>query len=677
MRRLSILLLCCLACYTQAQGEPPFTATATNYKDGATLVDIPAGSFQMGTNRKDKDDPDGIYFNAHPQHSVMLKEYWIYRAKVTKAQYKLFCSDTQRVMPSLPDNWQDNFPIVNITWYDAQAYASWAGMRLPTEAEWEKAASGTQGRLFPWSMDDWRHGQCCVYGVNDKHQEKIQPVDSKPEGMSLYGLYNMVGNASEWCQDLYEEDYYKKQPKNDPLGPQDQQTYTNRVIRGGSYKEDTGYSCPYRSLAKSDFHCRAIGFRCASDTPPPQPPQPHYYNVHISCPTVGSQLIIDGNIIDGLKISDTCELWTSPIQAGQHTFQLRHDGYKDSPEKIVSIEVKDQIIVFEQLIPNIGLPATLNVTINPPEALLLLDGTPQHRQSPFNLTIDEPFKKEYALRAELDGYLPHEEKLQALKSGDIVQMNIQLHRFPQLVLTTRPPGATAYITVDGTQYAQSTPLNMAVPMKDERPKEVHIEMQLNGYRPASRDVTLTCDHTVTVDIPLEIIPDMIQIPAGDYFIGKGSQTENAFIAEGSNRKKVHIDAFQIEPHMVSIADYRRYCDEKGIGMPPQPQNFSADSPVVNVTWEEADAYARSRGMLLPSEAEWEVAALRSDAFIIPKTIGEWCGDQDVEKPQNHRVRGYWGNEKDKLVSRNDFIYNYNSGKPNTKISFVGFRCVKH
>jgi len=120
-----------------------------NAKDRAEVVYIPAGEFTMGSK------PGVGKSDEQPEHKVDLDGYWIYQTKVTVAQYRQFCQATGRSMPNAPSwGWKDDHPIVSVTWDDATAYAKWAGAALPTEAQWEKAARGTDGRIYPWG-NEW------------------------------------------------------------------------------------------------------------------------------------------------------------------------------------------------------------------------------------------------------------------------------------------------------------------------------------------------------------------------------------------------------------------------------------------------------------------------------------------------------------------------------------------
>ena len=238
----------------------------SNPKDGARIVWVPNGSFVMGSTNSDisravKENPGSntaLFHNEIPQHKVGLKGYWIYKYEVTVAQYRKFCRATNRSMPTAPSwGWIDTHPMVNVTWYDACAYATWAGASLPTEAQWEKAARGPYKRMYPWGRY-WHTGRC-----NEPYTgpRMTRPVGSYPYGASPYGCMDMAGNVWEYCADRYAENYYEYTVRNDPTGPA---TGENRVLRGGSW--DLGhryrFHCAYRGYTATDTRFSSIGFRC-------------------------------------------------------------------------------------------------------------------------------------------------------------------------------------------------------------------------------------------------------------------------------------------------------------------------------------------------------------------------------------------------------------------------------
>jgi len=277
------MLLCCLSVLTVClaantpTAQPPVTPTPApkvvekiNAKDGAAMVWIPAGEFLMGSTEAQiaallKVHPDWqeAWFSIEkPQHTVKLDGFWMYKNDVTVAQYKKFCAATARKMPSAPVwGWIDEHPVVNVSWDDAAAYSAWAGAALPTEAQWEKAARGTDGRIYPWG-NVWDADKCNNwFAKNSPH--KTSPVGSYPAGISPYGCLDMAGNVWQWCADWYGVDYYATSPKHNPTGPT---TGTARVLRGGGWRHvNTSLSrAAVRIFGVPTFQCGDFGFRCAS-----------------------------------------------------------------------------------------------------------------------------------------------------------------------------------------------------------------------------------------------------------------------------------------------------------------------------------------------------------------------------------------------------------------------------
>jgi len=238
-----------------------------NSPDGAVMILIPAGEFFMGSPAGEGDE------NEHPQRKVALDAYHIYKYEVTNTQFALFAAETgynaqgQWQKYALPG--RESHPVVNITWSDARNYALWAGGRLPTEAEWEKAARGTDGRLYPWG-NDWDRNKCNNYTTNSTVYRASRvnllegrgttPVGTFPDGASPYGCLDMSGNVWEWCNDWYDDDYYKKSLPDNPRGAL---TGSSRVFRGGTWNSDaaTGFRCAYRVGNTPGSSSYLYGFR--------------------------------------------------------------------------------------------------------------------------------------------------------------------------------------------------------------------------------------------------------------------------------------------------------------------------------------------------------------------------------------------------------------------------------
>lgn len=227
-------------------------------QDGAPMALIPAGDFHMG----DPFNEGGA--GERPRHTVYLDAFYIDIYEVTNAQYQKFMDAVGYAGPKYWNNSTYNAPdqpVVGVTWFDAVAYAEWAGKRLPTEAEWEKAArGGLVGKCYPWG-DDISHDDANYSGTGGKDVWfNTSPVGSFAS--NGYGLYDMAGNVWEWCADWHDSGYYANSPRNNPLGP-DSGRY--RVLRGGSWIDAPDYlrvATRISSAPASTYDL--VGFRCVS-----------------------------------------------------------------------------------------------------------------------------------------------------------------------------------------------------------------------------------------------------------------------------------------------------------------------------------------------------------------------------------------------------------------------------
>jgi formylglycine-generating enzyme required for sulfatase activity len=225
------------------------------------MIPIPGGAFLMGSDPQE----DGLARSAEqPQHEVSLPDYSLARTPVTNAQYAAFVEATGHSAPrywrgSRPPWGRGQHPVISVTWYDAVAYCRWLVQetgkpyRLPTEAEWEKGARGTEGRRYPWGAA-WDARRC---NTKEGGREDTTPVGRYPEGASPYGLLDMAGNVWEWTSSLYWAYPYQADD-----GREDLTTPESRVLRGGSFLDlyDSARAAYRRSYVPA-YHSRTHGFR--------------------------------------------------------------------------------------------------------------------------------------------------------------------------------------------------------------------------------------------------------------------------------------------------------------------------------------------------------------------------------------------------------------------------------
>lgn len=242
----------------------PKGASIISDSDGMKQLSIPSGEFRMGT----LEDGEWISENEMPQHLVYLDGFWMDETEVTNAQYKK-CVDAGVCVPprrtssySKPEYFGnpefDNFPMVYVDWEQANTYCTWAGRRLPTEAEWEKAARSTDARLYPWAGDakGTHFANFTFYTFEDPVAVKTYPY-----GVGPYGTYEMAGNVYEWVADWYSPTYYTDSPRENPPGPEIGLT---RVMRGGGWSSDWIYIRTASRMHYSPQDSSSdLGFRCA------------------------------------------------------------------------------------------------------------------------------------------------------------------------------------------------------------------------------------------------------------------------------------------------------------------------------------------------------------------------------------------------------------------------------
>ena len=230
------------------------------------MVLVPAGPFLMGSDPR-MDRAAGP--QERPQRSVVLDAFAIDRYEVTNVHYLRFVMATGITWPPywtqdpFPEK-QSRHPVIGVSWEEADRYCRWVGKRLPTEAEWEKAARGEDGRIFPWGNEPAGWIKSNIAHPGSKRGVKYPPlanIDRYERGISPYGIYQMAGNVSEWVADWFDPDYYRMGVDDNPRGPAEGQ---EKVFRGGSWNEDPEVArSAGRNAAAPSHRSYLVGFRCA------------------------------------------------------------------------------------------------------------------------------------------------------------------------------------------------------------------------------------------------------------------------------------------------------------------------------------------------------------------------------------------------------------------------------
>jgi formylglycine-generating enzyme required for sulfatase activity len=252
-----LILLAGILCFS-----PVFAAPSAKEQDPVPMVTIAAGSFLMG-------NPEGVgRADEWPQRKVYLDTFMIDQVEVTNERYMAFVTTTGHRNPPNPygngpllsAKGIEHLPVVQVTWYDAKAYCSWAKKRLPTEAEWEKAARGIDGRKFPWGNEP-ASSKRANFDREWAEEKTLHPVGALPEGDSPFNVKDLSGNAREWVHDWYDAEYYRRGPDRNPQGPE---KGVVRSIRGGSWHSPVSdITTSARGRGGFALQTHGTGFRCA------------------------------------------------------------------------------------------------------------------------------------------------------------------------------------------------------------------------------------------------------------------------------------------------------------------------------------------------------------------------------------------------------------------------------
>ncbi|MFL5322542.1 MAG: formylglycine-generating enzyme family protein [Myxococcaceae bacterium] len=250
-----MLLISAAATSCKCSGSRPAVPDAGTTEPA--MVTVPAGAFPMGCRELCSDAVSGADI---PVHTVELSAFAIDRTEVTQEAYSRCVAAKACTRPgaNFDPVKKPSFPITNVTWEQARDYCAWTGKRLPTEAEWEKAARGTDQRRYPWGPEQ----PDCERANFEPCGGKLVTVGALPNGASPYGALDMAGNVEEWVADWYSGAYYRESPAKDPLGPA-VDSGSGHVVRGGSYRYDAWHLGATVRFWDPGGPTDELGFRCA------------------------------------------------------------------------------------------------------------------------------------------------------------------------------------------------------------------------------------------------------------------------------------------------------------------------------------------------------------------------------------------------------------------------------
>jgi formylglycine-generating enzyme required for sulfatase activity len=223
-------------------------------RDGSVLVYVPGGEYLLGS--------DDLSECEQPVHRAILNAFWIGKYPVTNEQYASYLKANPKV--EKPEFWDDKRfnqpwqPVVGVSWQDANGYCGWAGLQLPSEAQWEAAARGLEGRRFPWGSEE----PTPEHANFDGREGQTTPVGASPKGAGPFGTLDQAGNLWEWCEDIWDPSAYgKRDGKRDPLSTAGEAAI--RCLRGGSWYHPAKFlAAAYRYRDRGSYRLGLIGFRC-------------------------------------------------------------------------------------------------------------------------------------------------------------------------------------------------------------------------------------------------------------------------------------------------------------------------------------------------------------------------------------------------------------------------------
>jgi formylglycine-generating enzyme required for sulfatase activity len=642
-------------------GNPQGSEEFWRARDGAIVVRIPGGEFHMGTAEGEGEPPE------HPRHVVRLRGFLIDKTEVTWGRYRRFAARTGRPLPKSPVwGMPEAFPVSTVTWDDARAYCAWAGGRLPTEAEWERAARGDDARRYPWG-DEWDPARCTT---RDGGPHGPSAVATYPDCVSPWGVLDLAGGLWEWCADWFDEAYYARSPAEDPKGPD---SGKQRVARGGSWISPAfSARSAYREGMEPALADILHGFRCAQDDPGVTRTATAATDISPSRPVVVVETsvgpsarceVVHGTGTGPFRSWSTFgegraepgggfALAAAPAHCGAGAFPVAPGSARAVPFLILEVSVTPTrdpgaMDPGPARVVQIGFTVTTRRLLGfaPAGGPLWGDAVPDHRTA--RLTGAEELvvpvlpadaRERAALGGEILVRIRATQDAEAAY-GDILVMGAAAHS--EVLLDG---GAVAPAGTDGTTLVAGVPAGTR-----------EVTMRDGSGRRVSRIVTVVAGRTVVVSAG-DAAEDpgargaltrlrgareirrprdgatMVRIPAGEFLMG------NLEAEVPTLPHRVRVGSFLFDTLPVTWGRFKQFAAATGRPLPPAPYwGIHDDHPVVFVSWDEARAYCEWAGARLPTEAEREKAARGTDDRTFP-----WGNEEP--SPERAVFRRNWGAE---------------------------------
>jgi len=565
-----------VAAMKAAQAEALQTLAGKGVRAPEGMVLVPPGEFTMGAN-------DGNA-NEKPERKLALSAFWIDATEVTNAQFAKFI---QAAGYRPTGGWKaepgmEGLPAVNVTWHDAAAYAKWAGKRLPTEAEWEKAARGTDGRVYPWG-NAVAAEQANLAGLADGFAEAA-PAGTFKAGAGVWGALDMAGNVWEWCADGYA-------PYDAPVGG------PSKVIRGGSFTSTprAGRSVTRAALLPT-VALAEVGFRCVKDEPGLPPV------AAVDAPAAPVQY--DGEVTFA---GEPTTLKCTPA-FDNLTFTTPEGALTVARDNVLAVSATEITLLGGSILKGKLREASLPVTWSLGRRDIPMATATYRRAAPppvlgMNVTKDgDIVPPSFGAQAMLAD--------ESLIVGNLREKSLHL----------RIAGAETDVSIDKILQLSTEDGRLQVILKDGNmlPAELMGDANLDlleGNLVINRATRLAQLTFSTSSIVAGAnLTGMVYIPPGEFLMGS---KEGEGDPDERPQRRVYLDGYWIDKNLVTVAQYRKFCQATERQMPGLPDWSKDDHPMVNVSWHDAAAYAQWAGKSLPTEAEWEKAARGTDGRIYP------------------------------------------------------------